>query len=129
MALGCGDGSVRLFDRRLPPQEARVMTWREHSAWVIGAYFRGSSGGAPRLITGSLSGDIRFFDLRRNSSVNTVQTAQGITAMAVHNVADIFAWYLKSFKKCIEVNREVTYLIDSQRIYEPVHQRVQLVRS
>lgn len=101
MALGCGDGSVRLFDRRLPPHEARVMTWREHSAWVLGAYFRGSAGGAPRLITGSLSGDIRFFDLRRNSSINTIQTDQGMTTMTVHNIADIFA--CGSMNQCISV--------------------------
>ncbi|XP_012256997.1 regulatory-associated protein of mTOR isoform X2 [Athalia rosae] len=101
MALGCGDGSVRLFDRRLPPHEARIMTWREHTAWVLGAYFRNGTGNAPRLITGSLSGDIRFFDLRKNSSVNMVQTAQGITAMAVHSVADIFT--CGSMNQCISV--------------------------
>ncbi|XP_012221005.1 regulatory-associated protein of mTOR isoform X2 [Linepithema humile] len=88
MALGCGDGSVRLLDRRLPPAEARVMTWREHTAWVLGAYLRESE---PQLFTGSSSGDIKIFDLRKNSSVNTLQIASGIAALMVHEVADIFA--------------------------------------
>lgn len=35
--VACGDGSVRLFDQRCSTQKARVMTWREHSAWVIDA--------------------------------------------------------------------------------------------
>ncbi|XP_046483288.1 regulatory-associated protein of mTOR isoform X4 [Neodiprion pinetum] len=116
MALGCGDGSVRLFDRRLPPHEARVMTWREHTAWVLGAYFRGTATGAPRLITGSLSGDIRFFDLRKNSSVNTVQTAQGITAMAVHNVADIFT--CASMNQCISVYNMSGQNLNAIKSYE-----------
>ncbi|RLU18249.1 hypothetical protein DMN91_008605 [Ooceraea biroi] len=90
MALGCGDGSVRLLDRRLPPAEARVMTWREHTAWVLGTFLRKSTGSAPQLFTGSSSGDIRIFDLRKNSSVSTIQVAAGIAALAVHEIADIF---------------------------------------
>ena len=30
LVVGCGDGSVRLFDRRLPPNDSRVMTMREN---------------------------------------------------------------------------------------------------
>lgn len=92
MALGCGDGSVRLFDRRLPPLEARIMTWREHTAWVLGTYLRKSDGFISQLFTGSSSGDIRIFDIRKNSSINTVQITQGITALAVHENANVFAW-------------------------------------
>lgn len=93
MALGCGDGSVRLFDRRLPPAEARIMTWREHNAWVLDAYLpKANSGHSARLITGSSSGDVRIFDLRKHSSVNVIQTTQALTAFAVHPSANIFAW-------------------------------------
>ena len=35
LVVGCGDGSVRLFDRRLPPNDSRVMTMREHQSWVV----------------------------------------------------------------------------------------------
>lgn len=89
MALGCLDGSVRLFDRRLPPEGARIMTWREHTSWVLGTFLRQSS---TKLFTGSLSGDIKIFDLRKNSSINTIQVAQGITAFTIHEIADVFAW-------------------------------------
>ncbi|KAJ8681855.1 hypothetical protein QAD02_017647 [Eretmocerus hayati] len=101
LAIGCGDGSVRLFDRRLSSTEAKVMTFREHSHWVLGAYLRKSPGSSVRLVTGSSSGDIRFFDLRKNSSINTVQTSQHITAFTMHDSADIFA--SSSTNQCISM--------------------------
>jgi regulator-associated protein of mTOR len=91
MVLGCGDGSVRLFDRRLSSAEAKIMTYREHNAWVLGAYFRKYTSSSITLITGSSFGDIRFFDIRKNSSVNIIQTTQGITNFVMHETADIFA--------------------------------------
>lgn len=45
----------------------------------------------------SVAGDVKFFDLRRNSSLATCETSQGMTAMAVHKAADTFAWYVKAF--------------------------------
>ncbi|KAJ9585619.1 hypothetical protein L9F63_002589, partial [Diploptera punctata] len=89
--VGCGDGSVRLFDRRLSPQEARVMTWREHTGWVVDVSLRCNHLGAGRAISGSVGGDVKFFDLRRNSSVGTCETSQGMTAMAIHRAANTFA--------------------------------------
>ncbi|GLG94261.1 Regulatory-associated protein of mTOR [Gryllus bimaculatus] len=91
LVAGCGDGSIRLFDRRLPPHEARIMTWREHASWVVGVHLRFPTTGARRVISGCVGGDVRFFDIRRNTSVSTCQTAQGMTAMAVHKEADAFA--------------------------------------
>lgn len=82
---------MRLFDRRLPPADAKVLTLREHSAWVLGVYLRKTNESPTKLITGSVSGDIRLFDLRRNSSNNSLQTMQGITSFVVHESADLFA--------------------------------------
>ena len=91
MVIGCGDGSVRLFDRRLPPTEAKVLTWREHSSWVLGAYFKKSKS-SYNLITSSTNGDVKFFDLRKNSTTHSIQATHGITTFVVHESADIFAW-------------------------------------
>jgi regulator-associated protein of mTOR len=52
IVAGCGDGSVRLFDRRLSPQEARIMTWREHSAWVVDVNLRSNPQGSGKAISG-----------------------------------------------------------------------------
>ena len=43
----------------------------------------------------SLTGDIRFMDARSPTSWNVIQTpgtAQGMTAMAIHPEAHLFAW-------------------------------------
>ncbi|XP_078048119.1 regulatory associated protein of MTOR complex 1 isoform X1 [Augochlora pura] len=116
MAVGCGDGSVRLFDRRLPPLESRVMIWREHTAWVLGTSLRKSDRAAPQLFTGSSSGDIRIFDLRKNSSVNTVQIPQGITALAAHEVADVFA--CGSTNHCISVYNTTGLHLNTIKFHE-----------
>lgn len=39
-AVGCGDGSVRLFDRRCNPSEAKVRVWMEHPASVLGVQLK-----------------------------------------------------------------------------------------
>ncbi|KAH0548367.1 regulatory-associated protein of mTOR isoform X1 [Cotesia glomerata] len=118
MVLGCGDGSVRLFDRRLSPGEARIMTWREHNAWVLGAYLLKSNGlHTERLITGSSSGDVRIFDLRKNSSINVVQTTQGLTAFAVHPIANLFA--CGSMHHCISIyNTTTSHLVNTIKFHE-----------
>ncbi|KAK2586076.1 hypothetical protein KPH14_008365 [Odynerus spinipes] len=116
MALGCGDGSVRLFDRRLPPLEARVMTWREHTAWVLGAYLRKSEGFTSQLFTGSSSGDIRIFDIRKNSSISTVQITQGITALTVHENANVFA--CGSTNHCISVYNTLGQHLNTIKFHE-----------
>ncbi|CAB3367387.1 Hypothetical predicted protein [Cloeon dipterum] len=91
LAAGCGDGSVRLFDWRLSPHEARVMTWREHTNCVIGLSLRKatSMGG---LVSGCKAGDVKLFDLRRHSAIASIHLNQGIGKMAVHQNADIFCY-------------------------------------
>ena len=44
---------------------------------------------------------MRFFDLRRNSSVGTCETSQGMTAMAAHRVANAFSWYANNFSSLV----------------------------
>ncbi|XP_075231155.1 regulatory associated protein of MTOR complex 1 [Lycorma delicatula] len=89
LAAGCGDGSVRLFDRRLPAQEARVMTYREHASWVVCVSLRGDA--TNTLLSGCVRGDVRFFDIRCHTSKLTCTTSQYMTSMAVHRNADVFA--------------------------------------
>ncbi|KAL4687166.1 hypothetical protein H8959_019294 [Pygathrix nigripes] len=37
IVAGLGDGSIRVYDRRMALSECRVMTYREHTAWVVKA--------------------------------------------------------------------------------------------
>ncbi|KAI4894127.1 hypothetical protein NFI96_000211, partial [Prochilodus magdalenae] len=45
VVAGLGDGSVRVYDRRMAPNECRVMTYREHGAWVVKAHLQRETDG------------------------------------------------------------------------------------
>lgn len=89
LIAGCGDGSVRLFDRRLPPSDSRVMALREHAGWVTGVFL--PQGGDGNIISGSVAGDVRFWDPRFTESVRTLETIGNAAAFEVHQQAKVFA--------------------------------------
>ncbi|XP_022092317.1 regulatory-associated protein of mTOR-like isoform X1 [Acanthaster planci] len=91
LIAGCGDGSVRLYDRRLAPTESRVMTLREHNSWVVNVHLQKGAGDG-KIISASVNGDVRFWDPRFTESVKLIQTNFSLlTTMAVHQQANIFA--------------------------------------
>ncbi|XP_051567984.1 regulatory-associated protein of mTOR isoform X2 [Myxocyprinus asiaticus] len=89
VAAGLGDGSVRVYDRRMGPNECRVMTYREHGAWVVKAHLQKEPDG--QIISVSVNGDVRFFDPRMPESINVLQTVKGLTALDIHPQANLFA--------------------------------------
>uniref|UniRef100_A0A8C1SRK8 Regulatory associated protein of MTOR, complex 1 n=1 Tax=Cyprinus carpio TaxID=7962 RepID=A0A8C1SRK8_CYPCA len=93
VAAGLGDGSVRVYDRRMGPNECRVMTYREHGAWVVKAHLQKEPEG--HIISVSVNGDVRFFDPRTPESINILQTVKGLTALDIHPQANLFFHYAK----------------------------------
>uniref|UniRef100_A0A8C2WQG3 Regulatory-associated protein of mTOR n=1 Tax=Cyclopterus lumpus TaxID=8103 RepID=A0A8C2WQG3_CYCLU len=89
IVAGLGDGSVRVFDRRMGPNECRVMTYREHGAWVVKAHIQKETDG--HIISVSVNGDVRFFEPRTPDSINVLQTVKGLTALDIHPQANLFA--------------------------------------
>ncbi|KAM7393627.1 hypothetical protein PAMP_020484 [Pampus punctatissimus] len=89
IVAGLGDGSVRVFDRRMGPNECRVMTYREHGAWVVKAHLQKETDG--HIISVSVNGDVRFFEPRIPDSINVLQTVKGLTALDIHPQANLFA--------------------------------------
>ncbi|XP_063057394.1 regulatory-associated protein of mTOR isoform X3 [Engraulis encrasicolus] len=89
IVAGLGDGSVRVYDRRMGPNECRVMTYREHGAWVVKAHLQRETEG--HIISVSVNGDVRFFETRAPESVNVLQTVKGLTALDIHPQANLFA--------------------------------------
>ncbi|XP_066908393.1 regulatory-associated protein of mTOR isoform X2 [Halyomorpha halys] len=88
MCIGCGDGTVRIYDRRLSPHEARIMTFREHTAWVVNACLINNK----EIISGSTNGDVRSYHLSNHDSQFVCQIPnQGLKALAVHSLADVMA--------------------------------------
>ncbi|XP_029455061.1 regulatory-associated protein of mTOR isoform X2 [Rhinatrema bivittatum] len=89
IVAGLGDGSVRVYDRRMALNECRVMTYREHMAWVVKAHLQKHSDGS--IISVSVNGDVRFFDPRMPESVSVLQIVKGLTALDIHPQANLFA--------------------------------------
>uniref|UniRef100_A0A8C4ZHJ0 Regulatory associated protein of MTOR complex 1 n=1 Tax=Gadus morhua TaxID=8049 RepID=A0A8C4ZHJ0_GADMO len=89
IVAGLGDGSVRVYDRRMGPNECRIMTYREHGAWVVKAHLQKQTDG--HIISVSVNGDVRFFEPRSPDSVNVLQTVKGLTALDIHPQANLFA--------------------------------------
>ncbi|XP_059587946.1 regulatory-associated protein of mTOR isoform X6 [Alligator mississippiensis] len=89
IVAGLGDGSIRVFDRRMALSECRVMTYREHTAWVVKAYLQKHPEG--NIMSVSVNGDVRFFDPRMPESVKVLQIVKGLTALDIHPQANLFA--------------------------------------
>uniref|UniRef100_A0A8C5XJU6 Regulatory associated protein of MTOR complex 1 n=1 Tax=Microcebus murinus TaxID=30608 RepID=A0A8C5XJU6_MICMU len=89
IVAGLGDGSIRVYDRRMALSECRVMTYREHTAWVVKAYLQKHPEG--RIMSVSVNGDVRIFDPRMPESVNVLQIVKGLTALDIHPQANLIA--------------------------------------
>ncbi|XP_063149479.1 regulatory-associated protein of mTOR isoform X3 [Candoia aspera] len=89
IVAGLGDGSIRVYDRRMALSECRVMTYREHAAWVVKAYLQKHPEG--NIMSVSVNGDVRFFDPRMPESVKVLQIVKGLTALDIHPQANLFA--------------------------------------
>ncbi|XP_075627133.1 regulatory-associated protein of mTOR isoform X1 [Balearica regulorum gibbericeps] len=89
IVAGLGDGSIRVFDRRMALSECRVMTYREHTAWVVKAYLQKHPEG--NIMSVSVNGDVRFFDPRMPESMKVLQIVKGLTALDIHPQANLFA--------------------------------------
>ncbi|ELW68221.1 Regulatory-associated protein of mTOR [Tupaia chinensis] len=118
IVAGLGDGSIRVYDRRMALSECRVMTYREHAAWVVKAYLQKRPEGhivsvsrvmtyrehaawvvkaylqkrpEGHIVSVSVNGDVRFFDPRMPESVNALQIVKGLTALDIHPQAHLIA--------------------------------------
>jgi len=91
-AAGFRDGTVSIFDSRLAYNDNSVMSWSEHSGYVC--WIHQQKGHCHQLVSGSSSGDVRFWDLRfqkRSVAVWTAHHNGGMTDLAVHDHAGILA--------------------------------------
>lgn len=90
---GSADGTVSVFDERVPSTAVhggRVHCSRDHSAWIVSAHLRAD--GVPQVITGSVRGVVKFWDLRSMRTFKTFEVHKSpLTALAVHSCAPIIA--------------------------------------
>ncbi|KAL7423216.1 Target of rapamycin complex 1 subunit kog1 [Cryptotrichosporon argae] len=89
---GFGDGVVRLFDKRLHDAANVVLrTWRKHHTWIQSVHLQ--RGGQRELVTASMNGDVRIWDVRAPDAPLYEHTVhrEGLQALAVHHGAPVFA--------------------------------------
>lgn len=91
ICASCQDGSVRVFDRRERNERVRIMTYREHVSPVVNAHLFPEETHVFVLSAGA-GGEVKFWDKRSPNSIKTIDTHEDISAMDVHEEADVFAW-------------------------------------
>eukprot|EP00980_Cylindrotheca_fusiformis_P012282 scaffold3001_cov122-Cylindrotheca_fusiformis.AAC.7 len=98
VVAGHSDGSLKVFDIRSPNgvlktsgRRQRKSVYTEHKDWIVDVSFA-CYGGKPEILTGSLDGEIRAWDLRMSSSLRVLEVQRSLmTAMAVHKHIPIAA--------------------------------------
>lgn len=95
--VGTSRGAIQVLDTRMGSGTRRdagavVLTLHEHKKWVVNVA-QARSGAAYALISGSVAGDVRFWDLRRTASVHAlVAYSKGqMTSLALHDFAPLMA--------------------------------------
>jgi len=95
VVAGFGNGSVCLFDPRLPSERAIVQRFEQHKNWVVTAHLQG--GNQQHIVSGSKAGDILWWDTRfpgqavRNLRAFRLKPNDSMRSMVVHNHAGILA--------------------------------------
>ncbi|KAG0287659.1 hypothetical protein BGZ96_008451 [Linnemannia gamsii] len=87
--VGFGDGAVRVYDRRQPQHDAMVMTWKKHKSWIQNV--RMQRGGFRELVSGSVDGTIKVWDVRQQEALRTIPVRDTVSALDLHHHAPVVA--------------------------------------
>ena len=92
IVVGFGDGAIKVFDRRIAPKSGVVRIWEEHRNYVQGVKMQ--RGGARELVSCSVKGQVKFWDIRQSRSLQTIATHEPMEAETrafdVHDFAQVF---------------------------------------
>eukprot|EP00002_Diphylleia_rotans_P019938 TRINITY_DN3858_c0_g2_i1.p1 TRINITY_DN3858_c0_g2~~TRINITY_DN3858_c0_g2_i1.p1 ORF type:complete len:1260 (+),score=219.57 TRINITY_DN3858_c0_g2_i1:53-3832(+) len=90
MSVGFSDGMVKLYDIRAPNTSSLVQTFTEHKAWVVNTFIQ--KHGQQDIISGSVSGDIRFWDVRAGASVKSITAhSSSMVSFTAHDNVPLLA--------------------------------------
>ncbi|KAG7373952.1 Raptor N-terminal caspase like domain containing protein [Nitzschia inconspicua] len=123
IVAGHSDGSLKVFDVRMPRSVASLYNRRtrrkpmnsrltEHGSWIVDTCFT-SYGGKGEIISGSVAGDVRAWDLRMSSSSRAILAQRSpMTALAVHKrVPVIFTGSHAQFIKILTLEGEALQVV------------------
>lgn len=88
IAAGYGNGSICLFDKRLPPNDCKIKIYREHTSPILSVCLRDR---AESMISGCSDGRINVYDLRSPQVPTSWKTPSELTSIVVHSAVDLVA--------------------------------------
>lgn len=88
---GCSNGAIKLYDTRVALSYAQTAIAHEHEAWIVNTKLQP---GGHELMTGSVSGIVKLWDLRNTKSATYTYESLNtpMTAFDVHEYSPVFAW-------------------------------------
>jgi len=86
LAVSFGDGQIKLFDHRAPPSTAKIMAVREHQQMILALKLQENG----KLVSGCTDGVVKVWDIRRQSSISTLETHQPAVSLDIHQSAPLF---------------------------------------
>lgn len=90
---GFGDGSIRVYDRRVDPRDSMVKLWRNalgERSWITNIHMQ--RGGYRELVSGSTNSTINLWDIRMDEPVLTFKGHEkSMTSIQVHEHAPVIA--------------------------------------
>ncbi|KAJ3395559.1 hypothetical protein HDU92_005535 [Lobulomyces angularis] len=104
---GCSDGIVRSYDRRTQLNESVSTVFSDHHSKILSCHFRQNG----ELITGSVSGDIRIWDIRKAAHpLKSLESNGELSSISVHDHAPIIALAYKNQNvKMLDINSSRTF--------------------
>lgn len=126
---GHTDGVLQVFDIRTrgvvsslheESHMQRKRFYSEHSNWVVSTHFA-CYGGRYEIISGTVAGEVKAWDLRMAASIRTVQAQRSsMTAFSVHGKIPIIATGAEQFLKVMSVGGEPIQVI---RCFDSTHKQ------
>ncbi|CAB4396641.1 unnamed protein product [Rhizophagus irregularis] len=88
---GFADGAIRVYDKRIQPRDAMILTSKEHKNTITKVVWQ--SGAGRELVSGSKSGEIKLWDIRVSHSKLTIfdSNTSEMNALDVHHHANVVA--------------------------------------
>lgn len=92
IAVGCSDGTVRLFDRRLPTNECNFMTLRDLHSNVLKVFLQPKSIGS-HVVAGNVDGNVCIWDPRMfRDPISLFKVCEtNVTTMDVHSSLELIS--------------------------------------
>lgn len=82
---GCSDGSVRKYDRRIAEHDSMVHVFSDHKTRILNVSAKSND----ELVTASVDGDIRIWDVRHSIPLTTYSVGKEVSHVASHEFASI----------------------------------------